>query len=71
MNIAQKCLGTRLFTLAARPTYNQFVAGDNAKSLKATVEDLNRANIRLMACTGLEEDVGESISGKEWVAFDI
>ena len=66
MNIAQKCLGNTLFSLLAKPTvYNQFAAGDNDVSIRNTAENLEKANIRLMAITGLEEDVGESIVGEE------
>ena len=66
MNIAQKCLGNTLFSLLAKPTvYNQFAAGDNDVSIRNTAANLEKANIRLMAITGLEEDVGESIVGEE------
>ena len=68
MNIGQRCLGNTLFSLVAKPTiYNQFAAGDNDISIKNTAKDLARANIRLMAITGLEEDVGESLLGEEYV----
>ena len=66
MNVGQKCLGSTLFGMVAKPTiYNQFAAGDNDTSIKQTAEDLAKANIRLMAITGLEEDVGESLEGEE------
>ena len=66
MSIGQKCLGNTLFNLVAKPTvYNQFAAGDNDKSIKETAIHLSKANIRLMAITGLEEDVGESLDGEE------
>ena len=66
MSIAQKCLGNTLFNLMAKPTvYNQFAAGENETSIRNTAENLEKANIRLMAITGLEEDVGESLDGEE------
>ena len=66
MHFAQKCLGNTLFNWVVRPTvYNQFAAGDTDESIKDTVENLTKANIRLMAITGLEEDVGESLKGAE------
>ena len=50
----------------AKPTvYNQFAAGENETSIRNTAENLEKANIRLMDITGLEEDVGESLDGKE------
>ena len=66
MEIGQKCLGSTLFSIVARPTvYNQFAAGDNDASIRSTAKHLAMANIRLMAITGLEEDVGESLDGEE------
>ena len=66
MNIAQKCFGNTLFNIVAKPTvYNQFAAGDNDTSIRNTAANLANANIRLMAITGLEEDVGESLDGEE------
>lgn len=68
MSIGQRCLGNTLFNLVTKPTiYNQFAAGDNDISITNTAKDLARANIRLMAITGLEEDVGESPLGEEYV----
>ena len=66
MNVGQKCLGGTIFDKVAKPTiYNQFAAGDNDTSIRTTAMDLAKANIRLMAITGLEEDVGESLDGEE------
>ena len=66
MNISQKCFGNTLFNLVVKPTiYDGFAAGYDDASLKNTAVNLAKANIRLMAITGLEEDVGESLDGEE------
>ena len=66
LTVTQKCLGNNLFNLVVGPTvFGSFAAIDNDKSVKDTAEKLKKANIRLMAITGLEEDVGESTTGEE------
>jgi len=63
MVVGEKLLGRRLFKFLSRPViYDQFVGGENPRELAATVSDLNKSNLRLMACTGLEEDVGDIVA---------
>ena len=56
----EKLLGRKLFKFFSRPLiYDQFVGGENPQELAKTVASLEKSNLRLMACTGLEEDAGE------------
>ena len=64
--LAIRCLGNYIFGLVAKPTaYDQFAGGDSDESIREMAEKLEKGNIRLMAITGLEEDVGESLSDAE------
>ena len=61
MKTAQTFLGSKMFSVLARPTfYNQFVGGDCETQLRETAEALQKANIRLMVCPVQEEDIDEA-----------
>lgn len=60
MRVMERLMGRTLFKFFSRPIiYDQFVGGENPGELARTVAALERSNLRLMACTGLEEDAGE------------
>uniref|UniRef100_T1J6H7 Proline dehydrogenase n=1 Tax=Strigamia maritima TaxID=126957 RepID=T1J6H7_STRMM len=66
MTTAEKILGNRLFGLFMRPTfYNQFIAGDDRKSLAVTIGKLTKANIHPMIACMMEEDLTASEQQQE------
>ncbi len=60
---SQRMLGQGLLEKVLRPTlYNQFVAGDDPRSLQETAAKLKKVGVKLMILPSLEEDIGQAQS---------
>ena len=58
MQLGQKLLGIKAFSLVTRPFfYAQFVGGDSEDELSKTAQTLWNSNVRLMVCPVQEEDL--------------
>ena len=62
MNISQRILGQRLFSLAARCTfYGHFIAGNGEAGARRLVERFEKLGVATILAVTAEEDVGENV----------
>ena len=65
MKISRNVLGKKLFNLAMRSTfYGHFVAGECKDSIRGTIENMQKYNVKSILDYSAEEDLNSSINVK-------
>lgn len=65
MKLGRRILGERLFIALMKPTFfGQFVASENEKDVKVTVDHLNKYGVKSILDYSAEEDISSKQAGK-------